>query len=226
MTFYFTLEEALRIVERERIGPIADAGLLDAALARSAASAFGEDAYPTLELKAAALLQSLVKNHPLVDGNKRLEWLLTEMFVELNDAACDSTTSRCSRSSWTWRPGPLPPSLTSPSCSLSVSPESQGSGTTAHQICMGQPDVEGRSNRAHFGRRRRRPPGHDLRAARPVEADRRLSVPLTSTDAVDHAFRWNHDQRGSDGMVSPAPGRRRTGWRVRAGAPGWESGAR
>ena len=89
MTFYFTLEEALRIVELERIGPVADAGLLDAALARPAASAFGEDAYPTLELKAGALLQSLVKDYPLVDGNKRLGWLLTEMFVELNDAVCE-----------------------------------------------------------------------------------------------------------------------------------------
>ncbi|QBI18482.1 type II toxin-antitoxin system death-on-curing family toxin [Egibacter rhizosphaerae] len=51
---------------------VRDAGLLDAAVARPRASAFGEDAYPTLHEKAAALLHSSVRNHALVDGNKRL----------------------------------------------------------------------------------------------------------------------------------------------------------
>jgi death-on-curing protein len=46
----------------------------------------GEDAYPDLWTKAAALLQSIVKNHALVDGNKRLGWLATAVFVELNGA--------------------------------------------------------------------------------------------------------------------------------------------
>jgi death-on-curing protein len=45
---------------------------------------FGEDAYPDLWTKAAALLQSLVKNHALVDGNKRLGWLATATFLEIN----------------------------------------------------------------------------------------------------------------------------------------------
>jgi death-on-curing protein len=69
--------------------PIRDLGLLDAAAARPRASAFGEDAYPDLWSKAAALLQSIVKNHPLIDGNKRLGWLATAVFLELNgiDAA-------------------------------------------------------------------------------------------------------------------------------------------
>jgi death-on-curing protein len=48
------------------------------------ASAFGADAYPSLEAKAAALLESLVRNHPLVDGNKRLGWLALYVFLGLN----------------------------------------------------------------------------------------------------------------------------------------------
>ena len=64
--------------------PIRYLGLLGSAAARPAASAFGEDAYPEIWLKAAALLQSLVKSHPLVDGNKRLGWLSTAVFLELN----------------------------------------------------------------------------------------------------------------------------------------------
>ena len=64
--------------------PVRDVGLLGAAAARPQASAFGEDAYPDLWTKAAALLQSVVKNHALVDGNKRLGWLATATFLELN----------------------------------------------------------------------------------------------------------------------------------------------
>jgi death on curing protein len=69
--------------------PVRDLGLLGSAAARPAASAFGEDAYPDVWLKAAALLQSLVKTHPLVDGNKRLGWLATAVFLQLNGV--DST---------------------------------------------------------------------------------------------------------------------------------------
>ncbi len=50
---------------------IRDIQLLEAAVQRPAASAFGEDAYPTLREKAAALLHSLARNHPFADGNKR-----------------------------------------------------------------------------------------------------------------------------------------------------------
>lgn len=45
---------------------------------------FGEDAYSTLEFKAAALFSSLAQNHPLFDGNKRLSWILTLAFLRLN----------------------------------------------------------------------------------------------------------------------------------------------
>jgi death-on-curing protein len=51
---------------------VRDPGLLAAAAARPAASVFGEDAYPGVYRKAAALMHSLAQNHALVDGNKRL----------------------------------------------------------------------------------------------------------------------------------------------------------
>jgi death on curing protein len=65
--------------------PIRDLGLLGAAAARPGASAFGADAYPDVWTKAAALLQSIVKNHPLIDGNQRLGWLACAVFLDLND---------------------------------------------------------------------------------------------------------------------------------------------
>jgi death-on-curing protein len=71
---YLSLPELLRIAERV-LGPdvkVRDPGLLEAALARPQTSAFGADAYPTLDEKAAALLHSLACNHALIDGNKRL----------------------------------------------------------------------------------------------------------------------------------------------------------
>jgi death-on-curing protein len=64
--------------------PILDIGLLGSAAARPQTTAFGEDAYPDLWMKAAALLQSIVKNHALVDGNKRLGWLAAATFLEIN----------------------------------------------------------------------------------------------------------------------------------------------
>ena len=64
--------------------PIRDVGLLGAAAARPAATAFGEEAYGSVWLKAAALLQSIAKNHALIDGNKRLAWLATAVFLDLN----------------------------------------------------------------------------------------------------------------------------------------------
>ena len=64
--------------------PVRDPGLLGAAAARPTTSLFGEDAYPDIWTKAAALLQSIVKNHPLVDGNKRLGWLAAAVCLEIN----------------------------------------------------------------------------------------------------------------------------------------------
>jgi death on curing protein len=82
---FLDLEDLIELVRRLSVGPVRDIGLLDAAAARPRSSAFGSDAYPSLELKAAALLHSLVRNHALVDGNKRLAWLATVVFLDLND---------------------------------------------------------------------------------------------------------------------------------------------
>jgi len=56
--------------------------LLDAAVARPRSSACGTDAYATPEAKAAALPDSLVRNHALVDGNKRLAWFATVVLLD------------------------------------------------------------------------------------------------------------------------------------------------
>ena len=64
---------------------VRDWGLIDSALARPSARAFGEDAYATVHEKAAALLLSLVTNHPFVDGNKRMGLACTVVFLLKND---------------------------------------------------------------------------------------------------------------------------------------------
>lgn len=83
---YLTLAELLHVADRAIEGDVVirDHGLLESALARPQSSVFGEDAYPTLEGKAAALLHSLVRNHALVDGNKRLGLAGTIAFLGVN----------------------------------------------------------------------------------------------------------------------------------------------
>jgi death on curing protein len=83
---YLTLPELLHIAGRV-LGPdyaVRDYGLLDAALARPQATAFGKDAYPDLDAKAAALLHSIARNHALIDGNKRLALAAAITFYGLN----------------------------------------------------------------------------------------------------------------------------------------------
>lgn len=63
---------------------VRDIGILEAAVARTRASVYGEDAYPDLDTKAAALLHSIVTGHALVDGNKRLGWVSVRLFYRLN----------------------------------------------------------------------------------------------------------------------------------------------
>jgi death-on-curing protein len=63
---------------------VRDYGLLASAAARPATSVFGQEAYPDLAGKAAALLHSICGNHALVDGNKRLAWAAAVVFVGLN----------------------------------------------------------------------------------------------------------------------------------------------
>jgi len=81
---YLELEDLLLLTRRLGVGPVRDVGLLDAACARPRSTAFGVDAYPEIEAKAAALLHSLVGYHALVDGNERLAWLAAVVFLDLN----------------------------------------------------------------------------------------------------------------------------------------------
>lgn len=84
MTAYLTLEDLLVLVDDLGVGPLRDLGLLESAIRRPATSLWSRDAYPSIEVKAVALLESLVRNHPLVDGNKRLGWLAAVVFLDIN----------------------------------------------------------------------------------------------------------------------------------------------
>ncbi|GAA4677315.1 type II toxin-antitoxin system death-on-curing family toxin [Nocardioides nanhaiensis] len=81
---YLDLEDLLRLTRDLGAGPVRDPGLLESASARPRTTVFGEDAYPGLVGKAAALLHSVCGNHALVDGNRRLGWLATVVFLDLN----------------------------------------------------------------------------------------------------------------------------------------------
>lgn len=91
---YLDLEDLIGLVRALGVGPVSDIGLLDSAALRPRSSTFGEDAYPSLQLKAAALLHSVARNHALVDGNKRLAWLATVVFLDLNGHAADLDDDR------------------------------------------------------------------------------------------------------------------------------------
>jgi death-on-curing protein len=82
---YLTLDDLLAIASGV-LGEVLlrDAGLLASAAARPRTTVFGDDAYPTFADKAAALLHSIARNHPLVDGNKRLAWSAMRAFCLLN----------------------------------------------------------------------------------------------------------------------------------------------
>jgi death on curing protein len=89
MTEYLSTEQILYIHdmllgETGGASGMRDAGLLDSALGRSAASFGGQDLYPSMQAKAAALMHSLVSNHPFVDGNKRVAIAATELFLRVN----------------------------------------------------------------------------------------------------------------------------------------------
>ena len=86
-TEFLNLDDILDLC-RKLLGnppPVRDIGLLGSAVARPQTTLGEEDAYPTITEKAAALLQSLVINHALIDGNKRLGWLATAVFLEINN---------------------------------------------------------------------------------------------------------------------------------------------
>lgn len=86
MTEYLDLDDLLDIAHAAVGGSVVvgDYGLLESALARPRASVFGQDAYPDLHLKAAALMQSLARNPALMDGNRRLAWTACRTFLAIN----------------------------------------------------------------------------------------------------------------------------------------------
>ena len=84
LTLYPTLEETLRLHSQltERFGGaggVRDMGLLESALVRPQTGY-----YETLSLQAAALLQSLTQNHAFIDGNKRVAFATTAIFLRMN----------------------------------------------------------------------------------------------------------------------------------------------
>lgn len=86
MTEYLDLDDLHQIALRA-VGDafaVRDDDLLESALGRPHATVFGADAYPDVHFKAAALMHSLAKNHPLADGNKRLCWTACRTFLALN----------------------------------------------------------------------------------------------------------------------------------------------
>ena len=76
------MKVAARVIGSQPL--VRDHGLLEAAALRPQARVFGADAYPTLWDKAAAMMESLARNHPLVDGNKRLALAGTVVFLGMN----------------------------------------------------------------------------------------------------------------------------------------------
>jgi death-on-curing protein len=90
---YLSAAELLRIADR--VVPagvtVRDAGLLEGAAARPQATVGGADAYPDLVTKAAALLHSLARNHPLLDGNKRLALAALVVFLGVNGVRLRAT---------------------------------------------------------------------------------------------------------------------------------------
>jgi death on curing protein len=87
VTQFLRVEDVLALAEAVLGGPpgVRDLGLIDSAVARPHAAFAGVDAYPSLHLKAAALLESLAGNHALVDGNKRTAFASLLFFYDLND---------------------------------------------------------------------------------------------------------------------------------------------
>lgn len=84
MTEHLDVEDLLTLAADLGVGPVRDLGLLDSAAHRPTATLWGREVYPSLEEKAAALLESVVRNHALVDGNKRLGWLAAVVFLDIN----------------------------------------------------------------------------------------------------------------------------------------------
>lgn len=96
MTVYLSLAQVLDLhaaLVRAFGGAAAvrDRSGLESAVARPASTFGGEDLYPDLASKAAALMHSIVLNHPFVDGNKRTGVAAGELFLRINGTELAAT---------------------------------------------------------------------------------------------------------------------------------------
>ncbi|MBG0741361.1 type II toxin-antitoxin system death-on-curing family toxin [Paeniglutamicibacter antarcticus] len=91
MSPYLEIEDALQVIDQYGFH-IRDVGLLASALARPATTVMGAEAYPQLATKAAALLESVARFHPLIDGNKRTAWTLMILLLWINGYRHDFST--------------------------------------------------------------------------------------------------------------------------------------
>jgi len=91
MSSYLEIEDALQVIDRYGFH-IRDIGLLASALARPGTTVMGTEAYPQLAMKAAALLESVARFHPLIDGNKRTAWTLMVLMLWINGYRHDFST--------------------------------------------------------------------------------------------------------------------------------------
>jgi death-on-curing protein len=87
---YLTLEDLLQLAADLGDLVVRDLGLLEAAAQRPQTTLYGQEAYPSIHEKAAVLLESLTRNHALIDGNKRIGWLAAVVFLHLNGLVLDA----------------------------------------------------------------------------------------------------------------------------------------
>ena len=85
----FVIAEAVTGIDAHDLVHVSRSDLLDSALHAPQAGFGDTDFYPSLVEKAAVLCVRIAKNHPLPDGNKRLAWMSTVVFLELNEHALE-----------------------------------------------------------------------------------------------------------------------------------------
>lgn len=94
MTTYLDASDLLVLAAAVTGGDLVvrDLGLLDSAAHRPRATVLGVEAYDSLWLKSAALLDSIVRTRPLAEGNWRLGWVAVVTFCDLNGWWIDAET--------------------------------------------------------------------------------------------------------------------------------------
>jgi len=88
-TVFLTEEDLRELGDILGVGPVRDAHLLASCAGRPTMTMFGDDLFPGIVAKAAALLHGIITSHPLVDGNKRLGWFACVVFCRLNGFTVD-----------------------------------------------------------------------------------------------------------------------------------------